>query len=106
MDMNFSPECIANMSEWVSKQQVMLEQEMIEAKAKEMQTEIDREIIWGLFEGLGWTRFKISRLTDNNHAVDISYWLDENCRGKIERNGAEFLFEDSKDAVLFMLRWG
>jgi hypothetical protein len=104
--MNFSPECIANMSEWVSKQQVMLEQEMIEAKAKEMQTEIDREIIWGLFEGMGWTRFKISRLTDNNHAVDISYWLDENCKGKFERNGSEFLFEDSKDAVLFMLRWG
>ena len=104
--MNFSPECIANMSEWVSKQQVMLEQEMIEAKAKEMQTKIDREIIWGLFEGMGWTRFKISRLKDNNHAVDISYWLDENCKGKFERNGSEFLFEDSKDAVLFMLRWG
>ena len=104
--MNFSPECIANMSEWVSKQQVMLEQEMIEAKAKEMQTEIDREILWGLFEGVGWTRFKISRLTDNTHAVDITNWLDENCRGQFERNGAEFLFEDSKDAVLFMMRWG
>jgi len=104
--MNFSPECIASMGEWVGKQQVMLEQEMIEAKAKEMQTEIDREILWGLFEGIGWTRFKISRLTDNNHAVDISYWLDTNCKGQFERNGAEFLFEDSKDAVLFMMRWG
>jgi hypothetical protein len=106
MGMNFSPECIANMGEWVSKQQVMLEQEMIEAKAKEMQTEIDREILWGLFEGLGWTRFKISRLTDNNHAIDITNWLSDNCKGQFERNGAEFLFEDSKDAVLFMLRWG
>jgi hypothetical protein len=79
---------------------------MIEAKAKEMQTEIDREIIWGLFEGMGWTRFKISRFTDNNHAVDITNWLLDNCKGQFERNGAEFLFEDSKDAVLFMMRWG
>jgi len=83
-----------------------LEEELLNKAGKEMAREIDREILWGLFEGIGWTRFKISRFTDNMHAVDISFWLDENCRGKIERNGAEFLFEDSKDAVLFMMRWG
>ena len=83
-----------------------MEQELLDKAGKEMAREIDREIIWSLFEGMGWTRFKISRLTDNNHAVDISYWLDENCKGKFERNGSEFLFEDSKDAVLFMMRWG
>jgi hypothetical protein len=83
-----------------------LEEELLDKAGKEMAREIDREILWGLFEGIGWTRFKISRFTDNMHAVDISFWLDENCRGKIERNGAEFLFEDSKDAVLFMMRWG
>ena len=83
-----------------------LEEEIINKAGKEMAREIDREILWGLFEGIGWTRFKISRLTDNMHAVDISFWLDENCKGQFERNGAEFLFEDSKDAVLFMLRWG
>ena len=83
-----------------------LEEELLTKAGNDMAREIDREILWGLFEGIGWTRFKISRLTDNNHAVDISYWLDENCKGKFERNGSEFLFEDSKDAVLFMLRWG
>ena len=83
-----------------------MEQELLDKAGKEMAREIDREILWSLFEGIGWTRFKISRLTDNNHAVDISYWLDENCKGKFERNGSEFLFEDSKDAVLFMMRWG
>jgi hypothetical protein len=83
-----------------------LEEEIASKAASEMAREIDREILWGLFEGIGWTRFKISRLTDNNHAVDISFWLDENCKGQFERNGAEFLFEDSKDAVLFMMRWG
>ena len=83
-----------------------LEEELLNKAGKEMAREIDREILWSLFEGIGWTRFKISRLTDNTHAVDISYWLDANCRGQVERNGAEFLFEDSKDAVLFMMRWG
>jgi len=83
-----------------------LEEELLTKAGNDMAREIDREVLWGIFEGIGWTRFKISRLTDNNHAVDISYWLDENCKGKFERNGAEFLFEDSKDAVLFMMRWG
>ena len=83
-----------------------LEEEILDKAGKDMAREIDREVLWGLFEGIGWTRFKISRLTDNNHAVDISYWLDKNCKGKFERNGAEFLFEDSKDAVLFMMCWG
>jgi hypothetical protein len=80
--------------------------EMAKDSAKRMAEDIDREVLWGLFEGLGWTRFKITRLTDNTHAVDITNWLDTNCKGKFERNGSEFLFEDSKDAVLFMLRWG
>ena len=83
-----------------------LEEEIANKIASEMAREIDQEVLWGLFEGAGWTRFKITRLTDNNHAVDISYWLDENCKGQFERNGAEFIFEDSKDAVLFMMRWG
>ena len=84
---------------------MILEEEILDKAGKDMAREIDREVLWGLFEGLGWTRFKISRLTDNNHAVDISYWLLDNCKGQFERNGAEFLFEDSKDAVLFMMRW-
>ena len=83
-----------------------MEQELLDKAGKEMAREIDREILWSLFEGIGWTRFKISRLTDNTHAVDISNWLDANCQGQFERNGAEFLFEDSKDAVLFMMRGG
>jgi len=83
-----------------------LEEEILNKAGKDMAREIDREILWNLFEGLGWTRFKISRLTDNNHAIDITNWLLDNCKGQFERNGAEFIFEDSKDAVLFMMRWG
>jgi len=104
--MNYSPEVMANMGEWVSKQNTMLEKEIIEAKAKEMQTEIDREVLWGMLQGLGWCRVMIPRFVDNHHAIDITYWLEENCKRAFERNGRDFIFEDSKDANWFKLRWG
>jgi len=104
--MNYSPECIANMGKWVSEQQIMLEQEMIEAKAKEMQSEIDREVLWGMLQGIGWTRVMLPRLVDNHHAIDITHWLEDNCKRAFERNGRDFIFEDSKDANWFQLRWG
>jgi hypothetical protein len=47
----------------------------------------------------------LDRLQDNNHAVDITYWLEENIKNPFERNGRDFLFEDSKDATMFILRW-
>jgi len=104
--MNYSPEVMANMGKWVESQNYMLEQEMIEAKAKEMQTEIDREVLWGMLQGLGWRRVMIPRFIDNHHAIDITYWLQENCKRAFERNGRDFLFECAKDANWFRLRWG
>jgi hypothetical protein len=104
--MNYSPEVMANMGKWVESQNYILEQEMIEAKAKEMQQEIDREVLWGMLQGIGWSRVMIPRFVDNHHAIDIIYWLEENCKNSFERNGRDFLFEDSKDANWFKLRWG
>jgi hypothetical protein len=104
--MNYSPEVIVNMSKWVESQSYMLEQEMIEAKAKEMQTEMDREILWNMLQGIGWTRVMIPRFVDNYHAIDITCWLEENCKDPYERNGRDFIFESAKDAQWFVLRWG
>ena len=103
--MNYSPECMASMKKWVNEQQTILEQEMIEAKAKEMQMEIDREILWGMLEGMGWTRVMLPRLVDNIHAIDITYWLEGNCKNSYERSGRDFLFESQQDANWFILRW-
>jgi len=52
----------------------------------------------------GWTCVSISRFQDNNHAVDITMWLEENVKN-YERNGRDFIFENSKDATMFILRW-
>ena len=82
-----------------------LEEEMMERASKELSREIDREVLWGMLKGIGWTRVMIDRLQDNNHAVDITYWLAENCQGAFERNGRDFIFESDKDATMFILRW-
>jgi hypothetical protein len=104
--MKYSAEVMADMGKWVEKQTYMLEQEIIEAKAKELAQEIDREILWGMLEAIDWTRVMLPRLVDNNHAVDITHWLALNCKNAYERSGRDFIFEDAKDANWFKLRWG
>jgi hypothetical protein len=84
---------------------VNLEKEILEELGTQMQSQVDREILWGILIGMGWTRVKLSRFVDNYHAVDITYWLDEHVKNPFERQGADFIFEDSKDAMLFTLRW-
>jgi len=104
--LKYSPEVIANMGKWVESQNIILEQEMIEAKAKEMQQEVDREILWGMLQGIGWTRVMLPRFIDNHHAIDITNWLEDNCKYPFERSGRDFLFENKQDANWFKLRWG
>jgi hypothetical protein len=82
-----------------------LEEQMLEKAGNELSREIDREVLWGMLQGIGWTRFMLDRLQDNKHAVDITYWLKENCQGAYERNGRDFIFESEKDAAWFILRW-
>ena len=83
-----------------------LEEQILEQQGTEMNREIDREILWGMLQGIGWCRVMLPRFVDNHHAIDIGYWLEENCKKAFERNGRDFLFEDSKDANWFKLRWG
>ena len=79
--------------------------EILEELGTRMQSAVDREILWGMLIGMGWTRVILSRFTDNRHAIDISYWLDEHVKNPFEREGADFIFENSRDALLFILRW-
>jgi hypothetical protein len=94
------------MSGWQSKKAMKsIEQEIADKMGNDMAREIDREVLWGMLKGIGWTRVMINRLQDNKHAVDITHWLALNCQGAYERRGRDFIFEDSKDATLFILRW-
>ena len=82
-----------------------LQDQIVEELGTKMQSEMDREILWGMLKNLGWTRVTLDRFTDNNHAVDISYWLADNIKNPFERSGADFIFENDRDAMTFILRW-
>lgn len=82
-----------------------LEDELANQLSTELSKEIDREILWGMYQELGWTRVTLDRLQDNKHAIDIGYWLAENIKNPYERNGRYFIFESQKDAVHFILVW-
>jgi hypothetical protein len=83
----------------------MLEHEIANKLGKQMAQDIDREILWGMLQGIGWTRVLLTRLQDNNHAVDITQWLSENIKNPFERNGRDFIFENEQDTAYFILRW-
>ena len=88
----------------VMKSQILEEQYAAQAAAA-MAREIDREVLWGMLENIGWHRVMIDRFQDNKHAIDITHWLEENCKNAYERRGRDFIFEDTKDATMFILRW-
>ena len=83
-----------------------LEDDIADKLDNDLAREVDREILWGMLQGLGWNRVMIPRFIDNHHAIDITYWLEANCKKAYERSGRDFLFEDVKDANWFKLRWG
>jgi hypothetical protein len=83
-----------------------LEEEIINKAGVAMAREIDREVLWGMLQGIGWTRVMITRLIDNTHAVDIRHWLALNTKKSYEWHGRDFIFEDARDANWFVLRWG
>ena len=83
-----------------------IEDEIADNMAEQMSREVDREVLWGMLQGIGWCRVMLPRLIDNNHAIDITYWLEANCKHPFERSGKDFIFESPKDASWFILRWG
>lgn len=78
-----------------------IQDEIIEKAGQEMAREIDREILWGFLEELGWIRVMINR----NFNLEINEWLVHHCKNAYERHNRDFIFEDSKDANWFKLRW-
>jgi hypothetical protein len=83
-----------------------LEQEIIDQAGSRMAAEIDREILWGMLQGIGWTRVMLPNDTAMLNATLIKEWLSLNCKQSHERYRSDFIFEDAKDANWFKLRWG
>lgn len=80
-----------------------IEETIIANIAKQMQVDIDQEILDSLILEdaikLGWTKTTIG------YSYEISKWLNENIKGEYKSIHGQLWFEDGQDAVLFMLRW-
>lgn len=79
--------------------------EILEQAGKEMAREIDREVLWGMLQGMGWTRVTISSESSMVYATKIQEWLDVNCIEPYEKHRSDFIFENDKDAAFFILKW-
>ena len=82
-----------------------LAEQMIDEMTKEIQRDIDREVMWGMLTQIGWTRVMLSSETAMVKATEIKEWLAVNCKKSYEKHKQDFLFEDNKDAVNFILKW-
>jgi hypothetical protein len=82
-----------------------LEQDIINRSAKQLSDAIDFEVLSNMLVSCGWTKYQVAKHIDNQHAIDIREWVRENCQGEVKSHSDKWLFEDPKDATLFMLRW-
>jgi len=83
-----------------------LEEEIINKAGKAMANDIDREVLWGMLQGMGWNRVMLPNDTAMLNATLIKEWLSLNCKQSYEHYRSDFIFESQKDANWFMLRWG
>lgn len=81
-----------------------LEDEMFDEIGKQIAKEIDDGIMSTMLVESGWTPVNFT-YKDRYHAVDVDFWLEDNCKGKWCRYNSDYLFADKKDAEWFILRW-
>jgi hypothetical protein len=78
--------------------------EFLERASKKISEEIDFQILAGMLVELGWTKVILSPMTtEKSNAIDD--WVKTKCAKPVETLGLVWLFEDSKEAVAFCLKW-
>lgn len=87
-----------------------LEKTMMEFHDKELISAMDRQLYLDLMFTTrldeGWHHIQIPKFIDNKHAVDITHWLVKNVNDdEYQRDQRDFIFKNSRDATLFVLRW-
>ena len=76
--------------------------------AKEIQEEIDWEVMCELMTEIGWHKIQMpvswSSMT-SEFQYEVKHWTSNNMKGNYKARGRTWLFEKEKDAILFSLRW-
>jgi hypothetical protein len=81
-----------------------LEQEIIDRAGKRMADEMDFTILTDMLCSIGWTRVLLKPMT-HEHGQDIDAWVKANVKGHFETMGLVWVFEHSRDANWFALKW-
>ncbi len=76
-----------------------------EEQSKMLMQEIDREVLWGMLQEIGWSRVMLPWPVTMDTLKEIHTWVDENTKGGHQRSRNDFLFENDDDAMWFKLRW-
>ena len=81
-----------------------IEQDIINRAGKRMSDEIDFHILSEMLIELGWTKIVLKPMTQETGQV-LDTWVEKHVKGPFETMGLVWLFQDSKDATMFILRW-
>lgn len=82
-----------------------LQEQILEAKAREMAQEMDREILWSMLASMGWHRVMLPVFGSTKEYTEVAEWTSVNCKHAFEHHKRDYLFEDEQDAMWFKLRW-
>ena len=92
-----------------------LEKDILDSMARDMAREIDKELLDDLMTDIlvdgGWTQTKINPAFGGSIVPEIDWygrtaeWIHLNAKGDYKLLKGQWLFEDPKDATMFILRW-
>ena len=82
-----------------------VENDIAEELGRQIQQEIDREILFELLVECGWTRIVLPSKWLPTSGVELHEWREKNLTGHYKAHENVWIFEKSQDALVFSLRW-
>jgi hypothetical protein len=84
---------------------VELDDVLVGDAAKAIAEEIDWGILCDLMTQVGWHKVKASTEFSMKDYAAVKEWLNEHVKGNYKSRHNTWIFEQSKDAAWFALRW-
>jgi hypothetical protein len=82
-----------------------LKEDILDDISNSIAKDMDWHIIADVLVSSGWTSIQIKRFRNNEEAVDINLWLEQNCTGEWKNLATRYIFKQKQDAEWFSLRW-
>ena len=82
-----------------------LREDILDDISKKISDDMDWHIVADCLVEAGWINVKLKRFYNNEEAIDINTWLEENCTGEWKNLSTRYIFKKKQDAEWFVLRW-